>query len=605
MSIERPDPAVGRFATFARLRGGRLAAAALVALAGSVPVWAQDQQPPAEEKKNPAEQYNITQAHPDGWMAVIDGVDVFAPTIPLGDKATIEKIIDEGKNRSQVMKHLEHLTKKIGPRLTGSANAETANRWCAEQYTAWGLSNVQVEEWGTIPVRFDRGPSSGRIVMQKQAADGSHGEAGWETLRELEFTTSAWSPGTKGLSRGHVVAMPKSEEEYNAVRESLKGAWVVMITEGGTGMRRGGAVAARYRAATEARKKVAEEKIDPATLNWEDRMLFDGILGFVSSSNDERVWTGASPDWRRLNAEQLPVDPFVTVRQSDYEYLVAGLEEKKDFKIEFELQNKFTPGPISCYNTIAEIRGTEKPDEIVIISAHLDSWNGPGSEGCTDNGTGSSVTLEAARILAAVGAKPKRTIRFANWTGEEQGLLGSRGYVEKHKDELTKTVSACFVDDGGTNYEGGLKAVENMVPMLAAATAPVNAAFPDMKVNVQTVRRMPRGGASDHAAFNAVGIPGFFWDEVGRADYQYGWHTQHDKLDLAIPEYLVQSATCAAITAYNLACADTLLPRQAPLPEGEEEPQRPRRRPDAEAATPTPPPAPAPAPVVKPKKIQP
>jgi hypothetical protein len=559
--------------------------------------------PPADAPKgNPAEQYKLTTPHPEGWMAQIDGTDIFAPDIRMGDKATIDKIIDEGKNRSQVMKHLEHLTKQIGPRLTGSANAEKANRWCGSQYTAWGLTNVQVEEWGTIPVRFDRGPSVGRIVSEKKAADGSHGDAGVEVLRELEFTTPAWSPGTKGISRGRVVAMPKTEEEYNAAKASLKGAWVVILKDEGTGMRRGGAAAARSRAAVEARRKVAEEHIDPAALPWEDRMLFDGILGYISSSNDERVWTGAAPDWRKLDAAKLPTDVFVTVRQSDYDYLVAGITDKKDMEVEFDLQNTFTAGPISCYNTIAEIKGTEKPDEVVIVSAHLDSWNGPGSEGCTDNGTGSSVTLEAARILAAVGAKPKRTIRFCNWTGEEQGLLGSRGYVEKHKDDLTKTVSACFVDDGGTNYEGGLKALENMVPMLAAATAPINSAFPDMKVNVQTVKRMPRGGASDHASFNAIGVPGFFWDEVGRADYGYGWHTQHDKLDLAIPEYLVQSATCAAVTAYNLACADTLLPRQAPTPEGEDSQDRPRRRPDAQASAPAAP-APAAAPAApKPRK---
>lgn len=607
-SVVAPHSGFPRPRSFRHLPNMRFAALALATLAGTGSALAQEA---AEAQKAPpppppAERYNITAAHPDGWMAVIDGVDVHAPAVPLGDKATIDRIIDEGKNRSRVMAHLEHLTKKIGARLTGSAAAEKANRWCADQYNAWGLTNVQVEEWGTIPVRFDRGPSVGRIVSAAAPDDGSRGDAGWKTVRELEFTTSAWSPGTNGLVRGHVVAMPASEAEYTAAKESLKGAWVLMPNEEGTGMRRGGAAGARYRAAMEARTKVAEEGIDPASLTWEDRMLFDGINGFISSSQDERVWTGAAPDWRKLDPERLPVDVFITVRGSDYDYIKSGMEEGKDFKVEFDLKNQFTTGPISCYNTIAEIRGTEKPDEIIIISAHLDSWNGPGSEGCTDNGTGSSVTLEAARILSAVGAQPKRTIRFAHWTGEEQGLLGSRGYVEKHKDELTKTVSACFVDDGGTNYEGGLKAIAEMVPMLAAATAPVNSAFPELKVNVQTVRRMPRGGASDHAAFNAVGIPGFFWDEVGRADYGYGWHTQHDTLELAIPEYLVQSATCAAITAYNLACADTLLPRQAPLPPGAEEEERPRRRrPNAEAETPAPAPVPAVTPVVKHKRILP
>ncbi len=129
-------------------------------------------------------------------------------------------------------------------------------------------------------------------------------------------------------------------------------------------------------------------------------------------------------------------------------------------------------------------------------------------------------------------------------------------------------VSACFVDDGGSNYEGGIPAAEQMIPMLAAATAPVNNVFFSeidrkfLNVNIRNTGKINEShGSSDHASFNAVGVPGFFWDEVGRSDYGRGWHTQYDRIDLAVPEYLAQSSTCAAITAYNLACADTLLPR--------------------------------------------
>ncbi|MEO1584475.1 MAG: M20/M25/M40 family metallo-hydrolase, partial [Planctomycetota bacterium] len=229
--------------------------------------------------------------------------------------------------------------------------------------------------------------------------------------------------------------------------------------------------------------------------------------------------------------------------------------------------------------------GTERPEEVVIVSAHLDSWNGPGSQGTLDNGTGSSVTLEAARILAVVGAKPKRTIRFILWTGEEQGLLGARAYVASLPEEERALISACFVDDGGTNYEGGIPAASNMVELLAAATAPTNGRFfsrtdyetlmsdddPSnddragwLDVNIRdTGSTIRTHSGSDHAAFNEVGIPGFFWDEVGRSNYRFGWHTQNDRVDLAIEEYLVQSSTNAAITAYNLASAPTLLPREA------------------------------------------
>src|SRR5690606_28060911 len=250
-------------------------------------------------------------------------------------------------------------------------------------------------------------------------------------------------------------------------------------------------------------------------------------------------------------------------------------------EIEASLDHKFTPGPIPVYNTIAEIPGTEFPEQVVIVSAHLDSWDGPGSQGAQDNGTGSSVTLETARILLAAGVKPRRTIRFCLWTGEEQGLLGSREYVNMLSDEERANISAAFVDDGGTNYQGALVAVEDMKEMLEAAIAPVNQAFPTMPVEVVVVEQMPRGGASDHASFNRAGIPGFFWREDGIGgregkDYRFIHHTQHDTTRYVVPEYLVQSATCSAITAYNLAMADDLLPR---APEPTTQPSEQERRP--------------------------
>src|SRR5262249_28427767 len=150
-----------------------------------------------------------------------------------------------------------------------------------------------------------------------------------------------------------------------------------------------------------------------------------------------------------------------------------------------------------------------------IVSGHLDSWDGQGSQGAQDNGVGSSTTLETARILMAAGVKPKRTIRFCLWTGEEQGLLGSKAYVKSLSDEEKANISAVFVDDGGTNFDGGLQCVKDMEAMLTMAVEPVNKAFPDMPVKINVRERMPRGGGSDHASFNAENIPGFFWDETG------------------------------------------------------------------------------------------
>lgn len=504
-------------------------------------------------------------------VAYVEGKEVPVPDIRMGDAGTVSRILDEGVNRNQVMDHLKHLTKSIGPRLTGSSNVLAANNWTKSMYTLWGLENPHIETWGDIGVGFDRGPSTGKLVLRKErkSEDGNISTE-FETLREFELSTLAWTAGTNGAVRGKILKEPRTDEDYAAVKESAKGCWVLLdppAAQGQRGVRSG--ISSFFERRKAGRAKLAEGgKVEDLAIT--ERLAQDGVAGFITTIRDhpkERIWTGAVGGWRDLTAETVPPDVHVVIRGSDYDAINSRLYDGESVEIEMNLQHTFTPGPVPVYNTIAEIRGTELPDEVVIVSAHMDSWNGPGSEGCTDNGTGTAVTLEAARILKIVNAKPKRTIRFIHWTGEEQGLLGSHGYVEKHKDEMSK-ISAVFVDDGGTNYEGGLACIPSMVPMLAAATAPVNGLFFDsvdkkpLTVNVHSSAKMPRGGSSDHASFNAVGVPGFFWDEVGRADYGYGWHTQYDKYEIAIPEYLMQSSTCVAVTAYNLACAETMLPRE-------------------------------------------
>ncbi len=509
----------------------------------------------------------------EAWTAVIDGKEVPAPAIPMGSDATVRAILDEGKNRNQVMNHLTHLTKEIGARLTGSENAEEANRWCEEQYKAWGLANARIEQWGEVTTRFDRGPSSAKVLLrrEKKDDDGEVTSVEFEPVRDIEFTTLAWTRGTDGPRRGPVLKQPQTEEELEAMRGDLEGAWILIKARPPTGQRgfRSG-LQDQFKRRMETRKKAADgESLDGLSLL--DRLALEPVAGFLSTGREERIWTGGAPEWRKRALEDIPEDVHAVIRMSDYDYINSRLTDKEPIEVEINANNILTPGPTPTYNTIAEIVGSEFPDEVIIISAHLDSWDGPGSEGCTDNGTGSAVTLEAARILAAVGAKPKRTIRFVNWTGEEQGLLGSRAYVENIKEHWPN-ISACFVDDGGTNYQGGLGAADYMVEFLAAATAPINNQFyseTDKKwLNVDVRHsgaKIETHGSSDHAAFNAVGIPGFFWDEIGRADYGYGWHTQNDTLDLAIPEYLMQSATNSAMVAYRLACAPSLLPREGEL----------------------------------------
>ncbi len=445
-----------------------------------------------------------------------------------GDPEVVAKIIDEGKTRNQTRVHLEYLTEQIGARLTTSMALQRACEWTAKQFTDFGCTNVHLEEWGQWPIGFDRGRNHvGRMITP--------------SVRNFEFTTRSWTPGTIGLKRGQAVMFPESIEAAKANAAKYKSTWVIMP--------RGPRPNAEQQAARDA--------------IWAE-VKKSGPHGQVTSSNNELVLTGGSYN---VQWADIPKDVVVMVRASDYDAITDAMKAGR-CAVEFQLDQSIRKGPVSNYNVVAEIRGTEKPDEVVIVSGHLDSWDGPGSTGACDNGTGTMVALEAARILNAVGAKPKRTIRFIMWTGEEQGLHGSRRYVEMHANELDK-ISAVLVDDGGTNYSGGLVCIESMRPMLEQATNPLIEAFPNLPFALRVQATMPRGGGSDHASFNARGVPGFFWNETGVADYNYIHHTQHDKLTAAINAYLIQSSVAAAVTAYNLACADALLPRQPqPAPTG-------------------------------------
>jgi hypothetical protein len=248
----------------------------------------------------------------------------------------------------------------------------------------------------------------------------------------------------------------------------------------------------------------------------------------------------------------------VRLRHDCYRELRGLLDEGKKVEVEFDIRNHFRRGPIQLYDVIADIPGTEHPDEFVVVGGHLDSWDG--ATGATDNGTGTATTIEAARILMAIGAKPKRTIRFMLWTGEEQGLLGSRAWVQKHKDEMAK-YSACLVHDGGTNYVSGIAGMKEMRPQLELVFAPIMSLSTEMPFAIRDIDAF-RPIGSDHESFTAAGVPGFFWDQAGRANYTHTHHTQFDTYDAAIPEYQMHTSIVVATGALGIANLPELLTRE-------------------------------------------
>ncbi|RYG15027.1 M20/M25/M40 family metallo-hydrolase, partial [bacterium] len=437
-------------------------------------------------------------------MLALGGAPLQGPSA--SDQAVIDAIIREGKDNSQVMKKLTELCTKIGPRLTGSPRLTKAENWAMGEFRKLGLKNVHLDEWGEVPVGFDRGPNnSARLITP-------------DKTEEMIFTTDCWTNGTNGVVRAEAVLCPDSVEAIETARESLGfgGGRGAGAGGAGGGLGGGNATPPQRPAPPQADLIAALDKLP--------------IAGIVRGSRNELVITAGR--WEGKTFDNHPGVPRIIVRKSDCDKIVYEATNGQKPILAIQADNRWYPGPVKQYNVVADLVGSEKPDELVIVSGHFDSWNGPGSLGTCDNGTGSMTAMEAARILTKLKVKPKRTIRFILWSGEEQGLWGSRGYVRNHPNELPK-ISAVLVDDGGTNYQGGYAGIASQQAIFESAYAPVVRAFPDMPQTFRVSERMPRGGGSDHASFNAVGVPGFFTNETGRSNYTYLHHTQHDNLSQA------------------------------------------------------------------------
>jgi carboxypeptidase Q len=449
------------------------------------------------------------------------------------DPQLAARIKEEGLQRSQVMAILDHLTNSIGQRLTGSDNFTLACEWTKAEFERMGLKNVHLDEWGEFPVIWNRGQWQGRVLTPEPI--------------ELQVATEAWTAGTKGRVSGTLRPMPKTAEDVAALS---------------------GLAATSYFWGSRPSSAAVRRAFDALVQK-------EGCLGFVARAG------AAHPRFptrmrvfgnHRVNPNNLPTIPNIVVRQDQAARIEELLRGPDAVTIEFDIRNRFRAGPVKLHNVVAEIPGTEFPDQVVIVCGHLDSWHM--ATGTTDNGTGTASTMEAARILAAVGAKPRRTIRFILWGGEEQGLLGSNSYVRRNRTSMNN-VSAVFNHDTGTNWAQGLTVTPSMVDDLKLALAEIESMTPpepDAGVDgdrepvpvleLTVADRMPARGGSDHASFLAAGVPAWSWTLKGRSDYfNYTWHTQWDTFDIAIPEYMRHTSTVVALAALGTANLPNLIAR--------------------------------------------
>ncbi|MHC5063762.1 MAG: M20/M25/M40 family metallo-hydrolase, partial [Planctomycetota bacterium] len=444
-----------------------------------------------------------------------------------------------------------------GHRLTGSDNYVDATLWAKKEFEKMGLSNVHLEKWDTWPVVWNRGQWQGRVLTPAPM--------------ELHIATPAWTAGTKGIVQGRLVLAPKNQAELDLIKDKIEGAFlykepIPRAGRGGRGRRGRGGRGQQRPEPTEEERKAAERAAEMAAAirDFQRGPLAEfveahPIAGWVESSsgdqnNPNRIRVFGS---RTMNAEKLPTIPEIVVRRDQAQEIVKMLKAGEEVTMEFDIRNRFRAEPVELNNVIAEIPGTEKPGEVVIVCGHLDSWHQ--ATGTTDNGTGVTSAMETARILAAVGARPKRTIRFMLWGGEEQGLLGSRGYVQRHRTDMPN-VSAVLNHDSGTNWAHRLRVNTPNYEALKLVMEPVMSMTPpdpDHEGDVFVLSHaetISGGGGSDHASFIAARVPAFSWGLTGRSDYfGYTWHSQWDTYDAAIPEYQRHNATVFALASLGIA----------------------------------------------------
>ncbi len=498
------------------------------------------------------------------------------------DLEMITRIRYEGFHNSKIMEIASGLMDGIGERLTGSPNMKRANEWTRDQLTAFGLSNSHLETWGP----FGRGWANDYINVRMVTPD----------ITPLIAYAKAWTPGTNGEVRAQVVrvniAGPQDLAKYKGKLEGK----IVLIGDdpdvkastdplssryseksladinqyqipGERNDARFREFAGRARAQRQIVKFFEDEKV--VALIDHSRGAIGGGTVFVQQGGSYKVG-------QTSNLTQ------ITIAVEHWTRIARLLNQKKTVELELNVRNNFYDDAMTQSDTIAEIPGTDKKDEVVMLGAHLDSWHT--GTGATDNGAGTIVMMEAVRILKSLGIKPRRTIRIGLWSGEEEGLLGSQWYVMHHFGERPESkdperkgdptllrrengpvttkpeqakVSVYFNVDNGSGKIRGIYMQENarVEPIFEAWIKP----FADLGMNTLTMRNT---GGTDHQSFDAVGIPGF---QFIQDPLEYETRTHHSNMDVydrLQPEDLKQMAVIVASFVYNAAMRDEMFPRK-------------------------------------------
>lgn len=500
------------------------------------------------------------------WLLLITAL-LHAQTTEPVDLQMITRIKQEGLKNSQVMETLSYLTDVHGPRLTGSPNFMKAAEWCRNQLSEWGMANAQVEAWGT----FGRGWEVQRYSAEMLAPQ----------YMNIFAQPKAWTPGTDSVLSGEPLLIDTDEEDLSQYEGKLNGR-IVLLGKAEDIEKKFEADASRLSAEDLAEKAQAPEP--NARSGWMARagewrarrakrekmskfLVEQGVGAVLEASSIAhgtlRVMSGGSYKTAASNAL-----PTLVIAWEHYNRIARLLEKEIPVQLEVNIRTRFVEDDSLGYNVIAEIPGVDKKlkNEVVMLGAHLDSWHG--GTGATDNASGSAVMMEAVRILKALGVQPRRTIRIALWSGEEQGLHGSRNYVKNHFGDAKNgevkpahaNVSAYFNIDNGGGKIRGIYLQENDAARLVFES--YLTPFHDMGATTVSIQRT---GSTDHVAFDEQGLPGFQFIQDPLDYFSRTWHTNMDVYDHVVEGDLMQMSVIVASIVYHTAMRDEKIPRK-PMP---------------------------------------